>query len=277
MEQYTILGNIGEGAHGIVFKAKYKQNGQTVALKKVRLKKLEDGIPSTAIREIKALQQIEDNPYDLKPANLLISSTGHLKIADFGLARVFQNSNNCEYSHQVATRWYRAPELLYGARKYDEGVDLWAVGCIFGELLNNSPLFPGDNDIEQLCCVLRVLGTPTEKTWPGMSELPDFKKITFPENPAIPIKEIVPDASAHASDLLGKFLVYPSKERIAAKKALLHPYFFSVPLPCHHSDLPVPYRGWQMRRRQQTHDYNPDIPLEKSLLPLEALTFFMNQ
>ncbi|PFX17201.1 Cyclin-dependent kinase 20 [Stylophora pistillata] len=211
--QYTILGNIGEGAHGIVFKAKHIESGEVVALKKVPLRKIEDGIPNTALREIKALQEIEDNqnvvklidvfPYgtgfvlvfeymlsdlsevlrnsarplteaqiksymlmllkgvvfchensimhrDLKPANLLISSTGHLKIADFGLARVFSNDGNRQYSHQVATRWYRAPELLYGARKYDEGVDLWAVGCIFGELLNNSPLFPGESDITQL-------------------------------------------------------------------------------------------------------------------------------
>jgi cell cycle related kinase len=79
---------------------------------------------------------------DLKPANLLLSSSGHLKLADFGLARVFSNEKGRLYSHQVATRWYRAPELLYGAREYDAGVDLWAVGCIFGELLNNSPLFP---------------------------------------------------------------------------------------------------------------------------------------
>ena len=121
----------------------------------------------------------------------------------------------------------RAPELLYGARKYDEGVDLWAVGCIFGELLNNSPLFPGENDIEQLCCVLRVLGTPTEETWPGMTELPDFNKITFPENPPMPFEEILPDASPEAIDLVRQFLVYPSKQRISAKKALLHPYFFT--------------------------------------------------
>ncbi|XP_078394094.1 cyclin-dependent kinase 20 [Cetorhinus maximus] len=229
MEQYNILGRIGEGAHGIVFKAKHIETGETVALKKVALRKLEDGIPNQALREIKALQEIEDNQYvvklkdvfphgtgfvlvfeymlsdlsevirnsdwpltesqvkgymmmllkgvtfchqnsimhrDLKPANLLISSTGHLKIADFGLARVFSNEGNRLYSHQVATRWYRAPELLYGARRYDEGVDIWAVGCIFGELLNNSPLFPGENDIEQLCCVLRVLGTPNQRTWP---------------------------------------------------------------------------------------------------------------
>ena len=68
----------------------------------------------------------------------------------------------------MATRWYRAPELLYGARKYTEGVDLWAVGCIFGELLNFSPLFPGENDIDQLGIVIRKLGTPNEECWPGI-------------------------------------------------------------------------------------------------------------
>ncbi|KAL5014199.1 hypothetical protein ScPMuIL_008469 [Solemya velum] len=314
MEHYTYLGRIGEGAHGIVQKAKHVESGEVVAMKKVPLlRKLEDGVPHTALREIKALEEIEDNPYvvklrevfphgssvvlvfeymlsdlsevirnsekplteaqiksymmmllkgvafchennimhrDLKPANLLISSTGHLKIADFGLARVFQNVGDRQYSHQVATRWYRAPELLYGARKYDEGVDLWAVGCIFGELLNTSPLFPGENDIEQLCCVLRTLGTPNEKIWPGMSELPDYNKITFEENPPIPFEEV----------------------RISAKEALLHPYFFTEPLPAHHSELPIPQRSRRgIPRRQQTHLYSMDTPLEKSLIDPEQL------
>lgn len=79
---------------------------------------------------------------DLKPANLLISKDGVLKIADLGLGRMFWAEQNRPYSHQVATRWYRAPELLYGARYYSEAVDLWAVGCILGELLTYSPLFP---------------------------------------------------------------------------------------------------------------------------------------
>lgn len=79
---------------------------------------------------------------DLKPANLLISVHGVLKIADFGLARLMWEDVSRQYSHQVATRWYRAPELLYGARFYSASIDMWAVGCIFGEMFNSSPLFP---------------------------------------------------------------------------------------------------------------------------------------
>ncbi|XP_055366503.1 cyclin-dependent kinase 20 isoform X2 [Betta splendens] len=269
MEQYSILGRIGEGAHGIVFKAKHVETGETVALKKVALRKLEDGIPNQALREIKALQEIEDNQCDLKPANLLISSSGHLKIADFGLARLFSEQGERLYSHQVATRWYRAPELLYGARKYDEGVDLWAVGCIFGELLNSSPLFPGENDIEQLCCVLRVLGTPTQDTWPEIVELPDYNKITFKENPAIPLEEIVPDTPPQAISLLYKFLVYSSKQRCSARRALLHPYFFSSPLPAHHSELPIPHLGGhppRQRLQPPSLDLSVDLPLQNNVV-----------
>ncbi|XP_075774577.1 cyclin-dependent kinase 20 isoform X1 [Pelodiscus sinensis] len=207
---------------------------------------------------------------DLKPANLLISSTGQLKIADFGLARVFSSDGGRLYSHQVATRWYRAPELLYGARKYDEGVDLWAVGCIFAELLSSSPLFPGENDIEQLCCVLRVLGTPNQRIWPEIAELPDYNKISFKDNPPIPLEEVLPDAPPQALQLLRRFLVYPSRERVRAAQALLHPYFFTPPLPAHHSELPVPPRG-SRKGPQHQRDFRVERPLEESVVDPELV------
>ncbi|XP_013907887.1 PREDICTED: cyclin-dependent kinase 20-like [Thamnophis sirtalis] len=170
-------------------------------------------------------------------------------------------------------RWYRAPELLYGARKYDEGVDLWAVGCIFAELLNNSPLFPGENDIEQLCCVLRVLGTPNQKTWPEITELPDYNKISFKEKQPIPLEQVVPDASPQAVQLLKEFLVYPSKQRMQAAQALLHPYFFTPPLPAHHSELPIPQRGGKKIRQglQHQRDFHVEQPLEGSVVDLELV------
>ncbi|KAI9360011.1 kinase-like domain-containing protein [Zopfochytrium polystomum] len=310
--RYKTLSKIGEGAHGVVLKAKFVETGEIVALKKVPLRRLEDGIPNTILREIKALQTIDHQNQvvklreffpsgagfvlvfeymlsdlaeeaqvkaymvmllrgiaychanaimhrDLKPANLLIAPNGVLKLADFGLARVHSyEKTGRPYSHQVATRWYRAPELLYGARKYDAGVDLWAVGCIFGELLNHSPLFPGQNDIDQLYCVQSVLGTPTPCTWPDLETLPDYNKIQFPEMPPVPFEKVCPDASPEALDLLKKFLVYASADRIQGSDALLDVYFFKPPLSAHHLELPIP-------KRQSREHLNVDQPLDFSM------------
>ena len=131
----------------------------------------------------------------------------------------------------MATRWYRAPELLYGSRDYTEGVDLWAVGCILGELLNNCPLFPGENDIDQLGIVIRNLGSPTEQSWPGVGKLPDYSKITFPDTSGVAYTDMVPEATPGAVDLLSNLVIYNSSKRLPAKKALKHHFFYELPFP----------------------------------------------
>jgi cyclin-dependent kinase 7 len=101
----------------------------------------------------------------LKPNNLLIDENGVLKIGDFGLAKSFGSPNRI-YTHQVVTRWYRAPELLFGSRMYGTGVDIWAVGCILAELLLRVPFLPGISDLDQLSKITQALGTPNETDWP---------------------------------------------------------------------------------------------------------------
>ncbi|XP_078391240.1 cyclin-dependent kinase 20-like [Cetorhinus maximus] len=101
-----------------------------------------------------------------------------------------------------------------------------------------------------------------------ITELPDYNKITFKENPPIPLEQVVPDASPEAVDLLKRFLIYPSKQRISAAEALLHPYFFKEPLPAHHSELPIPRRGPKktQQRLQHQHEFHTDRPLEESVI-----------
>ncbi|KAI9564505.1 hypothetical protein GHT06_008244 [Daphnia sinensis] len=188
---------------------------------------------------------------DLKPANLLIGFRGELKVTDFGLCRVFRNpelvgSTNAEkdqqlFTHQVASRWYRAPELLYGSRTYGPEVDLWAIGCIFGEMLKNSPLFPGENDIGQLCTVIQVLGTPDEEIWPGVSSLPDFHKISFTSTKKqVSFNEILTEVDESSRIMLERFLRYCPKSRITAQEVLEAAYFQQEPLMTPLNDLPLP-------------------------------------
>lgn len=102
---------------------------------------------------------------DMKPNNLLLTQDGVLKIADFGLARDWGDPGKAMTS-QVVTRWYRSPELLYGAQEYTYAVDIWAVGCIFAELMLRTPYVAGESDIDQLTKIFHALGTPTEADWP---------------------------------------------------------------------------------------------------------------
>ncbi|XP_045874025.1 cyclin-dependent kinase 15 isoform X3 [Meles meles] len=117
---------------------------------------------------------------DLKPQNLLISHLGELKLADFGLARA-KSIPSQTYSSEVVTLWYRPPDALLGATEYSSELDIWGAGCIFIEMFQGEPLFPGVSSIlEQLEKIWEVLGVPTEDTWPGVSKLPNYNPEWFP-------------------------------------------------------------------------------------------------
>lgn len=294
MDNYEKLEKIGEGTYGIVYKGRDKMSGQIVALKKIRLETEDEGVPSTAIREISLLKEL-DHPNivnlldiihsdtklylifefldldlkkymdstapkglskelvksythqlleglyfchshrilhrDLKPQNcnylklmlVLIDQQGRLKLADFGLARAFGIPLRT-YTHEVVTLWYRSPEILLGSKHYSTAVDMWSVGCIFAEMVNRHPLFPGDSEIDEIFRIFRILGTPNEDIWPGVSQLPDFKP-TFPYWSPQNLQKFVEKLEPAGVELLKEMLAYNPADRISAKRARLSSYF----------------------------------------------------
>lgn len=172
---------------------------------------------------------------DLKPNNLLLAKDGTLKIADFGLARLYGDPN-VSMTSQVVTRWYRAPELLLGAKHYGHAVDIWSTGCIFAELMLRTPYFAAETDLGQLKVIMSARGTPTEAEWPFMKQLPDY----FPFNvyEATPLRQIFTAAGDDALDLLEKLLLYNPLARLSSEEALRHEYFTNLPRPTTTSKLP---------------------------------------
>uniref|UniRef100_A0A3B4X8F7 Mitogen-activated protein kinase n=1 Tax=Seriola lalandi dorsalis TaxID=1841481 RepID=A0A3B4X8F7_SERLL len=165
---------------------------------------------------------------DLKPSNLLVNENCELKIGDFGMARGL--SSHPEESHSfmteyVATRWYRAPELLLSLNHYTLAIDLWSVGCIFAEMLGRKQLFPGKHYVHQLQLILAVLGTPPE----GLIGAIRADRVrsyvqSLPSQLAMPLAKLYPQAEPQALDLLGAMLRFDPRERISVTQALEHPY-----------------------------------------------------
>ncbi|KAF9291765.1 cyclin-dependent kinase 2 [Linnemannia elongata] len=295
---YQKLEKIGEGTYGVVYKATHRPTGRVVAMKKIRLENEDEGVPSTAIREISLLKELKHNHVvqlldvvheesklflvfeflevdlkkymdthtkaqntglpleqvkeylhqliqgvefchqrrilhrDLKPQNLLIDENRNLKLADFGLARAFGIPLRT-YTHEVITLWYRAPEILMGSRHYSTAVDMWSIGCIFAEMITKRPLFPGDSEIDEMFKIFKILGTPNETVWPGVSSLKDWNP-EFPKWQRKDLRTLVPGLNDEGLDLLEQLIDYNPARRISAKRALLHPYFDGMARPAHH-------------------------------------------
>ena len=206
---------------------------------------------------------------DLKTSNLLINNRGELKIADFGMARYTASPPPRNLTATVVTLWYRAPELLFGEESYSFPIDMWSLGCIFGELLTNTPLFQGKNEVDQLSRIFSLLGAPDTKTWPEFRRLPNAKVLhpvlskTSTQPPSL-LQKFPPSISTPQTlALLTSLLSYNPAHRPTAAEILdRHPYFTSEPPRPKPKEMfptfPSKASGEQPRRRR--HD-TPNAPV----------------
>lgn len=177
---------------------------------------------------------------DLKPGNLLVNSDCELKICDFGLSRGFDSTPDEHIGGQlteyVATRWYRAPEIMLSFRRYTTAIDVWSIGCIFAELLLGRPLFKGKDYVDQLNKIFDVLGTPEESVIQRIgSDKAQVYVRTLPVKEPIPFSRLLPAADHQALDLLRKMLSFDPLSRTAVYEALAHPW-----LSTYHDDSDEP-------------------------------------
>ncbi|KAI8904310.1 kinase-like domain-containing protein [Gorgonomyces haynaldii] len=168
---------------------------------------------------------------DLKPGNLLVNADCELKICDFGLARGYSATPDVSsgfMTEYVATRWYRAPEIMLSFRSYSKAIDLWSVGCILAELLLKKPLFKGKDYVDQLNQILQVCGTPDDETLEriGSPRAQMYIK-SLPRFPKIPMARVCPGATGKAIDFLEKVLDFDPDRRMTCEQALEHPYLES--------------------------------------------------
>jgi len=285
--KYEVIGIVGEGAYGIVYKCKNTETGKYVAIKK--FKEIgDDLIKKTMKRELKMLQRlhhpnivefqdafkrkgnlflvfefveknllelIEEHPKgldpniiktiiyqlckaiyylhsqkiihrDIKPENLLITKNNETKLCDFGFARLISTGAE-KLTDYVATRWYRAPELLISQGEYGPEVDYWAIGCIMGELVDGNPLFPGENELDQIHCIQKVLGNLTEKQQDTFYSNPIFQgknllNITKPETLE---RKYYGKFNKQAINFMKGLLELDPKKRLNGNNVFQHPYF----------------------------------------------------
>ncbi|KAH3761544.1 CMGC/CDK protein kinase [Pelomyxa schiedti] len=182
---------------------------------------------------------------DIKSTNLLYDNKGHMKLADFGMAREY-GSPLKPMTQTVVTLWYRAPEVLLGSDIYSTAVDMWSVGCIFGEFLTNAILLRGTSEVDQMYQMYKLLGPPTEKIWPGWSSLPNAKRMApqpshlrAHQQEISPLRKKVQFMTDACHDLLTRLLAYDPAKRLSAAEALRHRYFTEDPLPMDPARMPT--------------------------------------
>lgn len=200
-----------------------------------------------------------------------MNNRGEIKIADFGMARFVPSPPPPHLTQLVVTLWYRAPEVLLGTPSYDTSIDIWSIGCIFGELLTREPLFPGKNEVDELFKIFELCGIPSEDIWPGFRQLPHAKSLRLPRNPnnmGSVIRAKFSLLTNAGSNLLTSLLSLDPSKRPSATNMLQHQYFKEDPRPKSSAMFPTfPSRAGQEKRRR---NLTPSAPKRGDVAKINA-------
>jgi cyclin-dependent kinase 9 len=172
---------------------------------------------------------------DMKPANILITKEGVLKLADFGLGRPLMNAGQGQasrYTGGMVTLWYRPPEILLGQRDYGQPIDMWSAGCIMAEMWTRCPIMKGTSEQQQISYIIQLCGSFTEYVWPGVTQIEGFNKLELPKDHNRKVKARLKTQIPHATalDLVDRLLTLDPASRIDADTALDHEFFWTDPL-----------------------------------------------